>query len=157
MGARRLVSYASAQMTMKQVDANDLIGLVGDRLIWLIGSAVLGILDRALDGPPEEIRARCLKERADTFEQMKACGWKPRSNGSSDPASPGPRVEAWAWSSAVKYAGGGARHDKPQNHGELILDEEGLSVHPDDDYYWGVIAPEKAVELARAILARFAP
>jgi hypothetical protein len=59
------------------------------------------------------------------------------------------------WFSDI-VAGGGATHPRPRALGSLHLTDEGLSVEPNDDYYAGTIAAEQAVELARAILARFA-
>jgi hypothetical protein len=61
----------------------------------------------------------------------------------------------WKWSSDLVFAGGGARHPKPSQLGELRITDEGLSVEPDDGYYAGTLPPEQAIELARAILQRF--
>jgi hypothetical protein len=61
----------------------------------------------------------------------------------------------WRWWNDRVYAGGGAKHEKPIARGSVYLSDAGLEVDPDDDFYGGTISKTDAVELARAILARF--
>jgi hypothetical protein len=63
--------------------------------------------------------------------------------------------KAWKWWNDRVYAGGGAKADKPFSNGSVYLSDAGLEVDPDDDFYGGTISKTDAVELARAILARF--
>jgi hypothetical protein len=61
----------------------------------------------------------------------------------------------WRWFSDVVYMGGGAKLDKPRSGGTLCLSDAGLEVDPEDDFYGGTIPKAEAIDLARAILARF--
>jgi hypothetical protein len=63
--------------------------------------------------------------------------------------------KVWNWWSDVVYMGGGAKRDKPRSGGALCLSDAGLEVETEDDFYGGTISKTDAVELARAILARF--
>lgn len=63
--------------------------------------------------------------------------------------------KVWKWWNGRVYAGGGAKRDKPVSDGEVYLSDDGLVVDVSDDFYGGTISKTDAVELARAILARF--
>jgi hypothetical protein len=56
-------------------------------------------------------------------------------------------ARVWTWQTATRRT----------VMGSVVIGPHGLIVIPEDDYYCGVMSPEDAVELARAILDRFAP
>jgi hypothetical protein len=62
--------------------------------------------------------------------------------------------QVWKWWTDRVYAGGGVKTE-PFSNGSVYLSDAGLVVDPDDDFYGGTISKTDAVDLARAILARF--
>jgi hypothetical protein len=51
-------------------------GLIADQVTLAAGAVALGILERVLDGPPEQTHERCVREREETLRVMRECGWK---------------------------------------------------------------------------------
>jgi hypothetical protein len=64
------------KQTLRSVLKEAQIEKTADGVTAVFGAVVLGILERVLDGPPEQTHERCVREREETLRVMRECGWK---------------------------------------------------------------------------------